>query len=95
MPILSHSYTQDISFTRVAGEKSKSAKGKFAVRIIFAVSSIEYCCCLLSESYIGEGLGGASGHTVMIPLLSAKDKLRLLTEEIILMNLQKIQAHIR
>jgi hypothetical protein len=35
-----------------------------------AVSSIEFCQCKFDECNVRKGLGGDSGHAVMIPLLS-------------------------
>src|SRR3989304_2656921 len=65
-----------ICFVLVTCAKSTSARDKLATKTSLAVSSMEYCCCLFSESYIRRGLGSGSGHVVRchyvreFPLLS-------------------------
>jgi len=38
-----------------------------APKTTLAVSSMEYCCCLLNEGDVWRGFGGDSSHDVMIP----------------------------
>ena len=55
-------------FEQMTCDERLLAMDSSAPKTDLAVSSMEYCGCLLSERDIREGLGTGSGHGVMIPL---------------------------
>jgi hypothetical protein len=54
------------ALTRSLEKKSVPAKDKFAVKIIRAVSSTEFCQYKFDERDIRERLGAGYGHTFII-----------------------------